>query len=311
VKRYEVREVWRCDNHAGLKAPDDISDIVRKMQFSNVEIPTERKSTMYYKVVQHIRYINAWHKLYRKTEMASVLLLQNPFGWRKWNRSYVIRSLKRYKKCKIISMIHDVEELRNEDYTSKQQKEFEMMLDTTDVFIVHNSVTKKWFIKRGIEENRIVNLQIFDYLHSFDDKETPRFSKSITIAGNLDSSKSSYIGHLKKLQGVNINLYGPNFDESLIQYQHITYHESLPPEEFPEKVTQGFGLVWDGNSIETCTGSTGKYLRYKNPHKLSFYLASGLPVIIWKQAAEAQFVEENKVSICVDSLYELEDVMKH
>ena len=42
-----------------------------------------------------------------------------------------------------------------------------------------------------------------------------------------------------------------------------------------------------------------------NPHKLSLYLSSGLPVIIWKEAAEADFVEKQGVGICVDSLKEL------
>ena len=35
------------------------------------------------------------------------------------------------------------------------------------------------------------------------------------------------------------------------------------------------------------------------------YRSSGLPVIIWKEAAEAEFVETRGVGICVDSLKEL------
>ncbi|MCT0193282.1 hypothetical protein EFM10_09625, partial [Lactobacillus helveticus] len=56
--------------------------------------------------------------------------------------------------------------------------------------------------------------------------------------------------------------------------------------------------------------NTGNYLRYNDPHKLSLYLASGIPVIIWKKAAEAKFVEENKVGITVDSLEELPEIFK-
>ena len=41
---------------------------------------------------------------------------------------------------------------------------------------------------------------------------------------------------------------------------------------------------------------------YNNPHKLSLYLVSGLPVVIWSKAAEAKFVKENKVGIVVDSI---------
>ena len=67
----------------------------------------------------------------------------------------------------------------------------------------------------------------------------------------------------------------------------------------------GFGLVWDGSSIEKCDGNTGEYLKYNNPHKLSLYLVSGIPVVIWKEAAEAKFVEEYGLGITVNSLAEL------
>ncbi|NRO11242.1 Beta-1,6-galactofuranosyltransferase WbbI [Lactobacillus helveticus] len=57
--------------------------------------------------------------------------------------------------------------------------------------------------------------------------------------------------------------------------------------------------------------NTGNYLRYNDPHKLSLYLASGIPVIIWKKAAEAKFVEENKVGITVDSLEDYRRYLSH
>ena len=52
---------------------------------------------------------------------------------------------------------------------------------------------------------------------------------------------------------------------------------------------------------------TGNYLRYNNPHKLSLYLSSGLPVIVWKDSAEANFVEKNGVGLAVNSLFELSE----
>lgn len=60
--------------------------------------------------------------------------------------------------------------------------------------------------------------------------------------------------------------------------------------------------MWDGECIDGCTGNTGDYLRYNNPHKLSLYLVSGLPVVIWREAAEAQFVKDNNVGIVVNSI---------
>lgn len=50
-----------------------------------------------------------------------------------------------------------------------------------------------------------------------------------------------------------------------------------------------------------------KELRYNNPHKMSLYIASGLPIIIWKNAAQAKFVKENGIGICVENLKDIHE----
>ena len=105
-----------------------------------------------------------------------------------------------------------------------------------------------------------------------------------------------------------MHLYGVNFSEEIAQNAgNIIYHGSVPSDIIPEKFSKGFGLVWDGDRIDTCSGNTGTYLRYNNPHKLSLYLSAGLPVIIWDEAAEKPFVMENQVGFAVHSLYEIEE----
>ena len=71
-----------------------------------------------------------------------------------------------------------------------------------------------------------------------------------------------------------------------------------------------FGIVWDGNSIDSCEGASGNYLRYNNPHKLSLYMAAGIPVITWHEAAIADFVKKHAVGITVRSLRELPEALK-
>ena len=71
-----------------------------------------------------------------------------------------------------------------------------------------------------------------------------------------------------------------------------------------------FGLVWDGFSVDACTGDFGEYLKYNNPHKTSLYIRCELPVIIWDQAALAAFVRNNGIGICVASLAELDSVLE-
>ena len=57
-------------------------------------------------------------------------------------------------------------------------------------------------------------------------------------------------------------------------------------------------------------GTGGLYLKYNNPHKTSLYLSSGLPVIIWSDAALAKFVKINNVGITVDSLSDVSEKIK-
>ena len=53
----------------------------------------------------------------------------------------------------------------------------------------------------------------------------------------------------------------------------------------------------------------GNYMRYNNPHKLSLYLACGIPVIVWRQAAIADFVAENDVGLVIDDLQQIDALL--
>ena len=205
--------------------------------------------------------------------------------------------------------MHDVEELRKFRYNDYYSHEFEVMMELSDVLIVHNTKMAEFFIEKGLPEEKIVILEIFDYLQSSECETSPEFARQITVAGNLDTKKCAYIGQLQQLKGIDIQLYGPNFDEKMKNYGNIHYGGSLLPDEVPQRLTKGFGLVWDGTSIDGCQGDAGQYLRYNNPHKLSLYLSSGLPVVIWSGAAEADFVKRHNVGIAVESLLELPDQM--
>ena len=63
-----------------------------------------------------------------------------------------------------------------------------------------------------------------------------------------------------------------------------------------------YGLIWEGESILDISNFSGQYLRWVSPLKLSNYLLHGLPVIIHKDAAMADFVMKNKIGFCITSL---------
>ena len=311
MKKYQIVELSIEHNHAGSKAVQDVCDVAKNLGYEAKVIKTATSiDSLWGKIRRQTLFFIDWLKLYFSITPNSLVLIQNPYHHKQLIRNLVLSKLKRDKKVKFISLVHDVEELRNSLYNDYYKNEFNFMLSIADSIIVHNDKMKAFFTKKGISENKLVSLKIFDYL--MDKEATSKnviFERAISIAGNLDINKSAYIAQLGKL-GIIVHLYGPNFSHSLEQYEDIQYHGSFPASEIPNQLNSGFGLVWDGNSIDTCSGDFGEYLQYNNPHKLSLYLASGIPVVIWDKAAEADFVRKHNLGICVSSLSELKDKLE-
>lgn len=306
MDKYQIYEIAGEYNHAGTKATKDFSEIAKKMGYEILPVSMRTtKNGKIAKVQRQIGFLMDWNKVYKRVNENSVVLLQHPFHYPQYTRENILYKLKERKNIKYISVVHDVEELRKFRYNDYYKHEFETMLAIADAIVVHNQKMAQYFIEQGVPRRKLVVLEIFDYLQKNKKHLYPKFEKSITIAGNLDTEKCGYIAELTKLVNTEVNMYGPNFDEKMKLCSHIHYKGSYPADEIPEKLTKGFGLVWDGKSLNGCTGEAGQYLKYNNPHKLSLYLSSGLPVVIWSGSAEADFVRKNKVGICVNSLYDL------
>ena len=88
------------------------------------------------------------------------------------------------------------------------------------------------------------------------------------------------------------------------------YNDFMKSEEFISSVDGDFGLVWDGDSLDTCSGSFGEYLRWNSPHKVSFYLRAGLPIIVWDKAAVAPIVKKEGIGICISNIAELNNILR-
>jgi hypothetical protein len=177
--------------------------------------------------------------------------------------------------------------------------------ETADVLIVHNRRMADWFQRNGVSPTRLIPLEIFDYLApGFVRRTDATECRSVCIAGNLDSAKAGYLARLGDVADVQWELYGPNY-RPISRSDRIRYHGTIAPERLPERLEGGFGLVWDGDSVESCSGGMGEYLRVNSPHKLSLYLSAGLPVIVWEESAAADFVRNNGVGFAVRSLHDI------
>ena len=294
-------------NSAVSKAPEDIANIASKIGFNKVVINVKYRGVKnkLFALKMTIKTIIEWLSLFGKIKANSVVLIQIPVGG-SWIRDIVLKGLKKRKNVKYISLFHDVELLRHGVKDEKQNKFFNFICDISDQMIVHNSQMFRWFVSQGVKEDKLVSLEIFDYIFLPKDRNI-NFDKTVIIAGNLDLKKTKYLKELGKLN-IPFRLFGLNYNNS-ISSDTVVYKGLFSPEELPYKLDGSFGLIWDGDSVDTCSGDFGNYLKYNNPHKLSLYLASGFPVFIWKYAAEAKFVEENGVGFTIEKIADITQIL--
>lgn len=307
-------------NTAGAKAPADIVALCRKRGYQYIPLfspDPKYKNAKVRKVIATFEGSRYWREVSRKLGDGDVLVYQHPvFGWMSGLKA--IPKLKK-KGVKFVALIHDLESLRkgiagvvetSEKISERKDVDF---LQLFDVIICHNEKMKQYMLTKGFKEEQLVVLGIFDYLTDGPlSTRTADRKNSVNIAGNLAKAKCGYVYEMTKQESagsLTVHLYGINFNEE-VKNPALQYHGSFKPEELPEKMEGGFGVVWDGNSADSCVGNTGEYLKYNNPHKLSLYMASGLPVIIWEKAALADFVKENHVGLAVASLKETEEKLR-
>lgn len=308
MKRYVIREQVGQAMTAATKAHADVERFLLDRGYTRLTVRLHdlSKQTFTDKARRHWQYLQDWLTIYSSVEPNSLLLIQYPLKLNAPLKEQFLKALREKKGVKIVCLIHDLETLRG--LAGQGQDCEEQRLDEmSDAIVCHNEAMKAYLVESGISADKLFVLELFDYqAPAATERETVR--GSVIVAGNLDPQKSVYVYDLHEIADIDFDLYGVNYDDS-VSHDNIRYCGALSPEELPRAMKGAFGLVWDGTSIDTCAGNTGEYLRYNNPHKLSLYLAAGIPVIVWDQSAVASFVEQYGVGLCVSSLKELPQVL--
>ncbi len=293
---------------ASVKPREDV-DAIFGAHFENaVEYPTPKlrkgKRNLLTKLLEQRESVRDLKKALSPLKRGDTLFLQYPLLFFSLWQNRVFKGLKR-RGVTLVALVHDLDWLRDRSRTFRWRLRMRVTKKSFRYFsraIVHNEKMQAALAEFPL---RTVSLGIFDYLT----EGTPQSGKRgkdlpIVIAGNLAREKAAYVYCLP--EETEWNLYGPHFEGG---GGNINYHGAFPPQELLSALEGSFGLVWDGTSERTCSGSWGEYLRYNDPHKTSLYLAAGLPVIIWQEAALAPFLRKEGCGIAVSDLRELPSVL--
>lgn len=299
---------------AGVKAPADVVKIALANGYAPLRVNgcvPKRDAARWMKVVKRLQWTWVGFWSYFRFKRGDVVLLPTGPGFLCRRSGYGFLARLQKKGVKFIFVVHDIDCLRQASANDSKGCEAAFMASISmfDVLIVHNGSMRKWLCEHGEDDRKMIELGVFDYLTDCV-APGPDESGAVCFAGNLDPRKSTWIREMTAVKGVSWNLYGPYYNEALNRQGAINYGGCFPPDELPAKLRGSFGLIWDGDSIDTCCGTWGAYERYNNPHKLSLYLATGLPVIVWSEAATAEFVIKNGLGICISSLRGLADRLK-
>lgn len=302
MNKYYLSKNYVNLNTAGNKAKTDVEAILVKNKFINIGL----KQTSYSnKVIGFVLTFLGVLKACVLISKGDWLVLQYPL---KKYYSFICKVV-HLRGGKVTTLIHDLGTFRRGKLNASEEI---ARLNNSDYIIALNEKMKGWLKEHG-SISSIGCLVIWDYLS---DKTPPKAMPvtppfNILYAGRLSYKKNAFLYKLEEyVKTYRFTLYGSGFNEELLgENRSYTYKGFVQSDKLIATAEGHFGLVWDGDSISCCSGAFGEYLQYNNPHKTSLYIRCQLPVIIWKKAALADFIEKKNIGICVESLTDLDQVL--
>ena len=300
-----VSHCYRGLEVAGYKAKTDNEITLEEMGAVNLGLPRKYSHNA---VVIFIHGVLSSLRFCFKVRKDDVVVLQYPL---KKYFTFICR-VAHLRGAKNVALIHDLGSFRRKKLTVAQEMK---RLSHADGVIASNKVMEKWIREQGYQ-GHLSSLGFWDYRSSSINTHQQQVCHQpirIAYAGSISRRKNSFLTTFaSSLEHCELHLFGwVNGMSELEQCQHVVSHGYVQADDFIRDAEVDFGIVWDGDSMEVCSGDWGEYLRYNTPHKTSFYLRGGIPVVVWKQSAMAYMVEQTGAGVCVDSLQELESKLMH
>ena len=292
MNKFRLCYISRCYNgkaSAGNKAKSDYEKILESLGAVNIALKRrESHNKIYAFFLNLIGFIKYTFSI-RKND---ILVLQYPV------KKYfsLICYIAHKKGATVVTFIHDLGSQRRKKLTVEKEVN---RLNLSNYIIAANDSMKDWLIQNNVI-GKIIPMGLHDYLTDIvkepriSEKSDPTFK--IIYAGSIAKRKTSYLVELSnKDLDYQLHLYGDVQRVNLPENKNIILNDYMPSEKF----------------IDSIEGDFGEYLKLNTPHKCSFYLVSGLPLIIWSGAAVAKIVEKEKIGLTIDSMEKLPQVLNN
>lgn len=201
------------------------------------------------------------------------------------------------RRASVAILVHDSELIRGSSYNDEKK-----LFNMADALIVHNERMEEQLKSFGITTPMIYK-ELFDYLVP-ESVGAPvnTLNKKIIFAGNVE--KSLYLREWNARTPILV--YGRKGEVQLSE--QIDYQGEYLQDELLRVIPKdGFGLAWDDDIKDG--GFYGRYTKYNAPHKVSLYLALGMPVIVWEESAAALMVKKYGLGYTLPSIDGVDELM--
>lgn len=228
-----------------------------------------------------------------KLGYGDIVVYQSPtWNGREYDQAFI-------RKCKIlntkiITFIHDVPPIM---FPSNYylMPEYIEMYNQSDLVIVPSEQMKERLIQEGLTVQKIIIQGLWDHVHDYPLKQ-PVFQKKLSFAGSVERFE-----HLSNwAYSIPLHIFSESNQENR---NPIVFFKGwkTDPELLFALSEGGFGLVW-GTSENPA--DEADYYRINISHKVSTYLAAGIPVVVPSYLSNAAFIKEKGLGYVVDSLEE-------
>jgi hypothetical protein len=292
MNRYFVSELYPAARYTAGVLREDIETTLAAIGYQKLRTPLPRNF-----LGRLIAYPQAG-AIAKRLPAGSTVFFHFPL--RSGINHYLIACLKQ-RNITTIGYIHDFEGLRDQSEAILVEE-----LDQLRQFdcIIAQNQTMKEFVAEKTNHPKIVVLEMYDYLDTIAPVNKPLKQGAVIFAGNLE--KAPFITQLESLSPLRFTVYGEPVPAN--NANNIVFKGNADPRSLPSEIaaTGSFGLVWDGSSMQSGKDA-GAYLRINTPHKLALYIMAGLPLIVWKESAMADWVQQEQIGITVSNLYDLKE----